>query len=93
LAISDLISLVPPKCIAQIQSVSFLTSETFQPIQTKMVHLSTSANKYFSTRLQYKADSEVNFSFSNIYEKQEKWYSVSANIGIVIYKLLTYLFV
>lgn len=58
-----------------------------------MVHLSTSANKYFSTRLQYKADSEVNFSFSNIYEKQEKWYSVSANIGIVIYKLLTYLFV
>ena len=58
-----------------------------------MIQLSTSANKYFSIRLQYKADSDVIFFFSNIYEKQEKWYSVSGNKGIVIFKLVIFLFV
>jgi hypothetical protein len=59
----------------------------------KMVQLSTTANKYFSIRLQYRADSIVKYYFSNIYYKQEKWCSVSGNKGIVVYKLLIFLFV
>jgi hypothetical protein len=58
-----------------------------------MVQLPTSANKYISIRLQYRADFETNFSFSDIYEKQDKWCSVSSNKGIVVYKVLIFLFV